>query len=157
SEYDLVLADLKPLLGTRDPGSLKEDATAREASLLAVQTSRPPTQVAALAIASRLAATTKAPAQVLYGLLREGLPADANALVAAHADLQSGALAAAVAKGTVPPLVNGKPLESYLSGLTPQPSAQLKTLLGRVLKTTEVDGFLAAYLKTGQDPAAFWK
>src|SRR5262249_32256233 len=92
-----------------------------------------------------------------YGLLREGLPADANALVAAHPDLQSGALAAAVAKGTVPPLVNGKPLESYLSGLTPQPSAQLKTLLGRVLKTTEVDGFLAAYLKTGQDPAAFWK
>jgi peptidoglycan hydrolase-like protein with peptidoglycan-binding domain len=88
SEFDLVLADLKPLLGSRDPAQLKEDAKNHEASLLAVQSGWPPAQVAALAIASRLASETKVPAQLFYGLLREGCPGDLAALQAMHPDVQ---------------------------------------------------------------------
>jgi hypothetical protein len=157
SEFDLVLADLKPLLGSRDPAQLKEGANNHEASLLAVQSGWPSAEVAALAIASRLASEAKVPAPLLYGLLREGCPADLAALQAMHPDVQLSALKAAVAKGTVPKNVDGRDIESYLSGLTPQPNAQLKTLLGRVLQPPELDQFLAAYLKSGQDPAVFWK
>jgi hypothetical protein len=71
--------------------------------------------------------------------------------------VQLGALKAAVAKGTIPASIGGKDIESYLPGLAPQPSIQLKTLLGRVLQPAEIDQFLAMYLKSGQDPAAFWK
>src|SRR5262249_55429397 len=41
--------------------------------------------------------------------------------------------------------------------LAPQPRVQLRTLLGRVLKPAEIDQFFALYLKSSQDPAAFWK
>jgi hypothetical protein len=153
SEFDLVLADLKPLLGARGPDQLKN----HEASLLAVQSGWSSAQVAALAIASRLASEANAPAPLLYGLLREGCPADLAALQATHPDVQLAALRAAVAKGTVPKTVGGKDIETYLSGLAPQSSAQLKTLLSRLLRPAEADQFFAVYLKSGQDPAAFWK
>ena len=157
SEFELVVAGLKPLLGSRDPAQLKEDAKSHEASLLAAQSGRPAAEVAALAIASRLASETTVPAPLVYGLLREGYPADVAALRAMHPDVQRGALKAAVAKGTVPKIVGGRDIESYLSGLAPQPNAQLKTLLGRVLQPAEIDQFFAEHLKSGQDPAAFWK
>jgi hypothetical protein len=157
SEFDLLLADLKPLLASRDPAQLKEDAAKHEASLLAVQSGWPSAQVAAVAIASRLASETQVPAPLFYGLLREGCPADLAALQAMHPDVRLSALKAAVAKGTVPKSVGGQDIESYLSGVTPQPSAQLKTMLGRVLQPAEFDQFFTAYLKSGPDPAIFWK
>jgi len=157
SEFELLVADLNPLLGSRDPAKLKEDAKNRDVSLLAAQSGRPSAQVAALAIASRLAGDTKVPAATLYGLLREGLPADLSALQAAHPDLRRKALMAAVEKGTVPKTVGGKSIESYLSGLASEPSAQLKSLLGRVLKPAEINRFFSEYQKSGDDPAAFWK
>src|SRR5215471_14007791 len=80
SEHDLALARLKPLLGTRVPGNLKEDPANNDASLLAVQSGLSSAQVAALAIANRLASQTKVPEPVFYGLLREGLPGDLAAL-----------------------------------------------------------------------------
>jgi hypothetical protein len=157
SEFELVVAGLKPLLGSRDPAQLKEDAKSHEASLLAVQSGRPAAEVAALAIASRLASETTVPAPLFYGLLREGCPADLAALQAMHPDVQLSALKAAVAKGTMPKTVGGKDIESYLSGLAPQPNAQLKTLLGRLLQPAEIDQFFAEHSKSGGGPAAFWK
>jgi peptidoglycan hydrolase-like protein with peptidoglycan-binding domain len=150
-EFSRVLADIKPLIGTRNPAELEE------ASLLGVQSGRAPAQVAALVIASRIAGGTKIPSQVFYALLREGLPADLKALQATHPDVLKAALASAVGKGIVPDTVGGKKIDAYLSGLAPTPDARLKRLLGNLLKPAEMDLFVRAYLESGDDPAKFWK
>jgi hypothetical protein len=157
SEYDLLLAELTPLLGARSAATLKEDGDVHEVSLLAVQSGRPAGQIAALAIAARLANETKVPAAALYGLLREGLPADLRSLQSAHPDVQRAALRSAVAKGTVPAAVGGQRIDTFLADLAPAADATLKQLLGRALQPGAVDSFVAQYVKNGGDPARFWK
>jgi len=156
-EFELILADLKPLLGSRDPGELKEDAKNHEVSLLASQSGRSSAEVAALAIATRLANETKVPAAVFYGLMREGLPAELTALQWMDPNVRRTALKTAVEKGTVPKTIGGKNIETYLSGLAPVADARLKGVLGQVLNARETDRFVGEYLKNGQHPDAFWK
>jgi hypothetical protein len=153
SEYDLLVAQLKPLLGSRDPAKLADGA---QVSLLALQNGNTLGQVAALATASRIAATTRMPTAVLYGLLRQGLPADLASLQATHPDVLRTALDGAVAAGIVPKAVDGQSIGTYLSGLRPQADDGLKTLLGRLLQPAEVDHFLDVYQQGGADPADAW-
>lgn len=49
SEFEVILKDLKALLGTRNLVNLKEEENRREISLLAIRSGYPPEQVAALA------------------------------------------------------------------------------------------------------------
>lgn len=149
-EFARLLADIKPLMGTRPPAELKE------VSLLGLQSGRAPAQLAALAVAHRMAGSTKVPPEVFYALQREGLPADAKALQATHPDVLKAALASAVSKGTVPSTVRGKKLESYLAGLAPVPDVRLTGLLGAMLEPVELMQFTAAYVASN-DAAAFWK
>lgn len=149
-EFARVLADIKPLIGTRNPAELEE------VSLLCLQSGRDPSQVAALAIANRIAGSTKVPADVFYALQREGLPADLKALQATHPDVLKAALASAVAKGTVPETIRDQRIESYLSGLAPVPDARLNNLLGKILRPAELTRFAAAFVAS-DDPEKFWK
>ena len=156
SDFTRLIAELQPLLGGRDPGTLKEDAKGREISVLAVRSDRSVAEVAALSIASRLAAQTTLPTPLFYALLREGLPSDLSSLQATHPDVLAGAISAAVDKGLVPAMVNGVDLASLLPGLAPTLDAGLREVLGGVLKPREIDVFWTAYQKAGSDPAAFW-
>ncbi|MBC7602032.1 MAG: peptidoglycan-binding protein, partial [Ramlibacter sp.] len=148
-EFARVLADIKPLIGTRNPAELEE------VSLLGLQSGRDPSQVAALAIANRIAGSTKVPADVFYALQREGLPADLKALQATHPDVLKAALASAVAKGTVPDTIGDQKIESYLSGLSPVPDARLNSLLGKILRPAELTRFAAAFAAS-DGPQKFW-
>ena len=149
-EFARVLADIKPLMGRRPPAELKE------VSLLGLQSGRAPAQVAALAVAHRIAGSTKVPPEVFYALQREGLPADLKALQATHPDVLIAALASAVNKGTVPPTVRGQKIGSYLAGLAPAPDVRLTRLLGAVLEPVELMQFTAAYVAS-DEPEKFWK
>jgi hypothetical protein len=153
SEYDLLVSQLKPLLGSRDPAKFTDSA---QVSLLALQSGGTPGQVAALATASRLA-TTQVPAAVLYGLLRKGLPADLASLQATHPDVLRAALDAAVAEGTVPKTLDGQSIDTYLSGIRPHADDRLKTILGRMLRPAEIDHFVDVYQQGGADPSDAWK
>ena len=157
SEFDLLLGDLKPLLGSRKLVDLTEDANRHDVSLLASQSIYASEQVAALALAHKLEKDTKTPAAVFYGLVRQGLPADVVALQEAHPDVRLEALRAAVAHGVVPAQINGKNIEEYQTGLAPAATEPLRGLLGKILNANELKLFVDQYQKSGQDPDAFWK
>ncbi len=156
-EFELLLEDLKPLLGTRDVAELTEDDTRRDVSVLAQQSGYSPEQVAALARAHKLAKETGTPAPVFYGMLRQGLPFAVDALHAVHPNERTKALKLAVGLGLVPKEVDGKKIEDHLAGFVPSSHHQLQGLLGRVLNASELATFVGQYLKDGRDPAAFWR
>ena len=157
AEYDVLLNDLKPLLGTRDLAELTEDGTRRDVSLLASQSGYSTDLIAALVLAHKLAKGTGTPPSVFYGMFRQGLPVAAAALHAVHPNERVKALKAAVGQGLVPKEIAGKKIEDYLAELTPAPAGELQGLLGRVLNANELNTFVGQYLKNSQDPDAFWR
>ncbi|WP_169515768.1 carboxypeptidase-like regulatory domain-containing protein [Amycolatopsis nigrescens] len=72
SEYEELLADIVPLLGT---ATLAERRAHRDLGELAGASGRDLTQVGCLALAHRYATDTGLPAELFYGLLRQCLPA----------------------------------------------------------------------------------
>jgi len=159
SEFDLILEDLNPLLGGRRPQDLKEDAGQRDVSVLAGQSGYSSAQIATLALAHKFGDQTQTPAQVLYGLLSQGLPPDAAALHSADPNLRLNALKASVAQGLVPAQIDGKNIEDYLDGFIPSPTSggqELQGLLGGILTPNELFPFVGEYLADSQNPDAFW-
>jgi Tc toxin complex TcA C-terminal TcB-binding domain/Neuraminidase-like domain/Salmonella virulence plasmid 28.1kDa A protein/Putative peptidoglycan binding domain len=157
AEYDVLLDDLKPLLGTRDLADLTEDSTRRDVSLLASQSGYATDQVVALVLAHKFAKGTIIPAPVFYGMLRQGLPMDAAALHAVHPDERVKALKTSVEQGLVPKEIAGKKIADYLAEWAPAPARELQGLLGRILNANELNTFVGQYLKNSQDPDAFWR
>ena len=151
SEFDQILADLKPLLGTRNLADLTEDR--HEISLLASQSRYSPEQVAALVLAHKreretTTPITTTPAQVFYGWLREGLPANVDALHATDPVVRFNALEAAVEQGVIPKEIGGKKIEAFLSNFAPAPPAGLQRLVGSLLNANELDTFVGRFLGT---------
>src|SRR5215210_2309211 len=158
SEFELILDDLKPLVGDRDLADLTEDEDRHEITLLAIGSGYAPEQVTALVVAHKLEREAGTPAPVYYGLLRQGMPQDVNALYATNPGARLAALQASTEQGIVPTEVGGKKIEDYLPGLAPpSPASQLQGLLGRVLNVDELNTFVDQYLKNSQDPDAFWR
>lgn len=157
SEYERILSDIAPLLGSRALASLVEDATHHDISLLATQSGYSGDRIAALVTATRLANDAKVPAPVIYGLLRQGLPAHATALAAVQPDERLKALRASIDKGLVPKRVDGRSTEDYLAGFASVSAAPLQPLLGNILSADDLDAFVARYSKSSEDPVAFWK
>ncbi len=158
SEFELMLADLKPLLGSRKLADLLEDATHRDISLLAAQSGYSSEQVAALVLAHKLEQGTGVPAAVYYGLVRQQMPADRTALLRVHPDVRRTALRAAVAQQLVPAALVGKKIEDYLEGITPAaPASELGPLLGRILNASDLNKFVGQFTASSQDVAGFWK
>lgn len=110
SEFDLIRSDLLPRLGARSFTDLSEDENRHDVSLLAAQSGHSREQVAAIVLAHKLAADTKTPAAMFYGLLRQGLAANAGALHATNPAVRLKALQDAVDQGIVPKSVDGKNL-----------------------------------------------
>lgn len=155
SEFELILTDLKPLLGARNLADLTEDASHHDISLLSIQSGYSSEQVAALVTAHKLGKTT--PAAVIYGLIRQELPSNVLALGAAHPDVLLKALKASVEQGVVPREIGGKKIEDHLSTFVPSPANELRPLLGGILNPNELNIFVGQFLKSSQNPDAFWK
>lgn len=156
SEFDLIRGDLLPLLGRRDFTDLAEDNNRHDVSLLAIQSGHSREQVAAIVLAHKLAADTKTPAEMFYGLLRQGLPANASALHATNPTVRLKALRDAVDHGIVPKTVGGKNIEDVLGGFKPSAPTEFKRLLGRTLNESEINRFVGLYLQENQSPDTFW-
>src|SRR5215212_1465511 len=158
SEFELTLDDLRPFVGERNLADLTEDEDRHEISLLAVRSGYAPEQVAALVVAHKLERELGTPAPVYYGLLRQDMPQEANALHATNPGARLAALQTSTEQGIVPKEVDGKKVEDYLPGLTPpSPASRLQNLLGSILNVDELDNFVDEYLKDSQDPDAFWE
>ena len=158
TEYEQMVSDLAPLLGTRTLASLVEDDTHHDISLLAAQSGYSTTQIAALVKANQLTADAAVPPQVVYALVRQGLPGSVRALQAAHPDVRLRAVQAAVDLGQAPSAIDGKNLQDFLPGLAPASAAPLQGLLGLVLpNNADQDKLVALYAANNQDPDTFWR
>lgn len=156
-EFEILRDELKRLLGAREFADLEEDRERREVSLLASQSGYSTDQVAALVLAHKLAQGTRTPVAVFYGLLRQGLPRNANALHAVDRGEQVKALQAAVGRGLVPKEIAGKPIEDHLADFAPEPPEELRALLGHVLRADELAAFVTQHRRHADDPDAFWR
>lgn len=159
SEFDLLLDDLQPRLGVRRVADLKEDGRARyDVSRLAHETGYSSDHVAALTLAHGLTEQElRVPAQVFYGLLRQGLPADIRALQGTDEKLLLDTLKASVNQGLVPEELDGRRIEAFLADFKPTPPPELKPLLGHLLADAELPALLDRYFANGADPERFWK
>ena len=157
SEFEQIVKDLTPLLGDRELVDLQEEEGRYEISFLAIRSGYPAELVAALVLAHRLEKETKKPAEMFYGLIRQGLPSDLRALHGTDQKILLNALQAAVEKGVVPKEVGGKKIEEHLAGFAPSATNELRPLLGRLLNTNALNNFAARFLENSQDPAAFWQ
>lgn len=157
AEFDFMMNDLKPLLGTRNLADLVEDSTRRDVSLLASQSGYSSDRIAALVLAHKLARQSQTPAQVFYGMIRQGLPTNAAALFAMPSAQRITAIKAAADQGVVPKEVGGKKIEEFLQDFVPPPADDFKGILGNLLNSDERPMFVSQFLKSSQDPDAFWK
>ena len=157
AEFDFMMNDLKALLGGRNLADLKEDTTRRDVSLLASQSGYSADRIAAMVLSQKMAKASETPAQVFYGMIRQGLPVDAAALYAVPSSQRIAAIKAASDQGLVPKEIGGKKIEEFLSNFLPPPTDDLKGILGNVLNSDERPVFLAEFLKSNQDADAFWQ
>ncbi|MFK0236634.1 Tc toxin subunit A-related protein [Streptomyces vinaceus] len=94
-EYDRLVSEVTPLLDEVALADLRLDGTGQELGYLARATGRSPAQIRLLATAGRHAAQTGLPAELFYGLLRQGLPPALSVLARLpEADLRAALLAA---------------------------------------------------------------
>jgi hypothetical protein len=156
-EFDILHEELKRLVGAREFSDLEEDEKRREISLLAAQSGYSTEQVAGLVLAHKLAKGTSVPAEVYYGLIRQGLPRNANAIHAVHPDERKKALKSAVEQRLVPKEIAGKKIEDFLVGLAPAPPAELRDLLGHILTADQLTAFAGKYLQNSDAPDKFWQ
>jgi peptidoglycan hydrolase-like protein with peptidoglycan-binding domain len=98
SEYELLLADLAPVLQDVAPAELTED----DIRFLAGETGQNPRYIAFVMQAAKLSILTRVPPEAFYGLFREGLPTQLRALLAQSPAAQRRALQNALGAGTIP-------------------------------------------------------
>lgn len=157
SELEVMLSDLAPLLVGRALSDLHEGDGQHDVSLLATQSGYSTAQIAALVRAHQLARETGRLATVFYGLLRKGLPGAPEALLATDPSRRKAALAGAVAEGLVPEKLDGRPIDAFLTELSPTSGGdELADLFGDLLGASERAVFTATYLQHAGDPASFW-
>jgi hypothetical protein len=158
SEFELIKEDVEPLLGGRALADLLEQRGGHDVSLLATRSGYSIAQVSALVVAHRFERETGVAAAVYYALLRQGLPANLDALFATHPEQRAAALSAALAAHLVPAKLDGTPIEQLLSDVKPRATgAELEPLLGDRLSADLRAAFVSAYFEKADDPDAFWK
>lgn len=99
SEYDALLAELTPALGTLKPADLQDG----DLDYLAGTTGIARDQLNPLRDAARLSGAAGVPVEALYGFFRAGLPRDLPSLAANRPAVQRQVLESALDHGTVPP------------------------------------------------------
>ena len=129
TEHDRHVTTLTPLLRGVDLAALTDD----EIAFAARKTGMPPLFVGYLAIAHRLAAATKLAPDVLYGLLRAGLPSRISALLLQPTTRIRKAIAWAQARNVITPMTD-RDISALLAALR-------SLIANQVLATTANDGF----------------
>lgn len=169
SEFETLKATLSPLIGDIPLAELTEDETHSDLTYLSGDTGIAAQQIALLVKAHRLEAKTTIPAEVFYGLFREGVSAQLPALLAQSPDILQRALTRAAganlvssrmskdAKGMVERL--GQVALKLASEETPAQSgrASLVSLVAAVFpKVEERASVLKAYASDTTEGKGFW-
>ena len=101
SEFASLSADVLPLLRDLRPEDIVEDDIHQDISFLAAETGRDKQQIVCFAIAHQNAVQAKLPAEVFYGLIREGISANLAELLVESEESLGKALRAAVGQNIV--------------------------------------------------------
>ncbi len=168
SEFAELVAELKPLLQGLSLGDLKEDEEHQDFSFLSAETGRDAGRIQLLAAAHRLEAEAEIPAEACYGLVRQGLPATAPALVAQSpatlhralvrsADENITAAEWASRADEIVAAVRSLAVKLALRPAGQEGRAPLGDLLGITLKNArQRESFLNAYIEHKGTVAEFW-
>ncbi|HEX2742312.1 MAG TPA: peptidoglycan-binding domain-containing protein, partial [Rubrobacter sp.] len=98
SEYELLVADLTPLVGDVPFAELTEE----DVTFLAGETGEDAGRIGFLARAHLFSGETEVPAEAFYGMFRQKLPTELAALLAESSDAQRQALVTAVEENIIP-------------------------------------------------------
>jgi Putative peptidoglycan binding domain len=168
SEYEALLAEITPLCQGLVPASLVEDETHQDVAFLAGETGLDAMRIAFFIASQKLADRTSIPAEVFYGLFREGLPTRLAILLQQRHDVLTRALVRAAERSIVPAAV-GADAGAHVE--------MLKALVARLAIERPVDGregapgdvlalalpndemrqgFLDAYVRNRGSLEAFW-
>jgi hypothetical protein len=167
SEYESLVAEITPLLQGLGVTDLVEDDTNQDVTFLAGETGEDPARIALLILSQRLKQRTL-PAEVFYGLFREGLPTRLSALLAQRPEVLTRALVRAAERSIVPAAI-GEKAEEYVDGLRmlvaglalEQPTADGRAAPAEVLRIALPDpdmhlDFLETYLGHTGPIQDFW-
>lgn len=103
SEYDLLIAEITPLLdGLTSPADLVENTEHQDITFLSNETGQDRQRINFLAVAYRSKNQTGQPAEAFYGFFRKGLPTDLPALLANSRETLRSALEAAIEENIIP-------------------------------------------------------
>ncbi len=105
SEYEQLIEEITPLLQGLAPAELREDEKYHDVNFIAGETGQNPEHILFLILAHRLTRQTDLPAEVFYGLFREGLPTDFPALVANSSEVLRRALMSAIHENIIPAIL----------------------------------------------------
>jgi hypothetical protein len=108
SEYERLVAEIKPLLQGLAFAELSEDEKHQDITFLSGETEQDLQRIMFLVLAHRFKEKTGLVAEVFYGLFREGLPTDLPALVAQGPRAHQRALEAALRDNIIPARLGGE-------------------------------------------------
>ncbi|MEU0094821.1 neuraminidase-like domain-containing protein [Kribbella sp. NPDC006257] len=161
SEYDAVLAKVRPLLDGSAISELPDDQAHADIDFLVRSSRAEPGQIRRLVIATRHAETTGLPAAWFYELLRLGQPADLSELAARPASslqpASGSATEAVAAEGDLPGRLRAWAVTAAVNppdGAPLTPTGELFTLA--VPDAAEREQVYAAYLDHGGELAPQW-
>jgi hypothetical protein len=102
SEYEQLVAELTPLLQDIAFAVLTEDGVHQDVSFLSGETGQDPLRITFLILAHRLRERTKLPAEIFYGMFRQGLPTQLPALLAQSPAVQRRAIVRSAEENIIP-------------------------------------------------------
>ncbi len=171
SEYEQLVSELTPLLHDFALDELTEDDEHQDVTFLSGETGQDPESIAFLILAHRLFQETHVPAEVFYGMFRQGLPTQLPALLVQSPDVQRQALVRSAEDNIIPLLFADEAdtvLEHFKTLAVREAmkqsdeggdgSATLNDLLSVALPDTQLrEDFLNAYANHSGPVEEFWK
>jgi hypothetical protein len=169
SEFEQLVSDLTPLLQGLSFAELTEDDKHQDVNFLSGETGLDPGSIAFLIVAHRLLKETGMPAEVFYGLFRQGLPVQLPALLAQSQDVQRRALVRSAQANIIPFAFANKVdaiMEQFKTVVVRQAMKQptvvgratLNDLLSVPLQDAKLrEEFLSAYANHTGPVEVFWK
>ncbi|GAA4235106.1 hypothetical protein GCM10022254_41620 [Actinomadura meridiana] len=169
SEFDRLLAAVSPLLEGVSLDELRGTESDRdEIGFLAGACGRPAAQVGHLALAGRHTTATGLPAELFYGLFRQGLPAHLSTLASRPtADIRA-ALTAAATAGVISPVeadtatdfaarLRASEVKAFVQGTDGTPTSPIARIFAAAVPDTTVrEHVYNAYLDHDGNLARFW-
>lgn len=172
SEYELLLADITPVLQDLSPAQLTEDDKNQDVSFLVSETGEDPEHLIFLIQAYRLRDKTDIAPDIYYGLFRQGMPTDLLTLLSRGSAVLRQALELSLTQNIIPPRVD-KEVDAIIASLSQlairlaagPPAGQqngqamtLGSLAGTVLKDQQAQStFVEQYVNQKGTIDEFWQ